>query len=151
MSRAQVLAALVGKPWAANGRGPDEYDCWHLAAHVERQLFGRVLPAIDVPQDVNWAWAVRAFKTVDRHPERARWREHPCPRSGLISAPDGALVLMARLDQPAHIGVWLRPESRIIHADRLGVMVDSAVELRAKGWTRLRFYAPAPPESSSAT
>jgi hypothetical protein len=30
-------------------------------------------------------------------------------------ASDGALVLMAHLRFPAHIGVWLAPEGRVIH------------------------------------
>ena len=60
---------------------------------------------------------------------------------GLIRAADGALVLMARRDRPAHIGVWLAPERVIMHADpRYGVICDAPVELATKGWTKLRFY-----------
>jgi hypothetical protein len=32
---------------------------------------------------------------------------------------DSSLVLMAHLRFPAHIGVWLKPEARIIHCRRL--------------------------------
>jgi hypothetical protein len=50
-----LLSLLIGKRWAANGRGPDEFDCWQFACHVERDLFGRDLPSVDAPADpVSW-------------------------------------------------------------------------------------------------
>jgi hypothetical protein len=52
---------------------------------------------------------------IDRHPERAAWREVPDGLGGVVAAADSALVLMAHLRFPAHVGVWLKPEARIIH------------------------------------
>jgi hypothetical protein len=83
------------------------------------------------------------IETIETHPERAHWVEVPCGAMGLITANDGAVVLMARRDRPAHIGVWLAPERAIIHADpRYGVIADSPLDLQTKGWTRLKFYQP---------
>lgn len=138
MSRADILCGFLGKPWVANAKGPDAYDCWHLAVAVSGALFGRVLPEVVVPAQPTWAWMIGA---IEHHPERARWALVREDRMGLITAGDGAVVLMARRDRPAHIGVWLGPERVVVHADpNYGVVCDSPVDLRAKGWVKLRFY-----------
>jgi cell wall-associated NlpC family hydrolase len=139
-ARADTLCSFLGKPWVANAKGPDAYDCWHLAVAVSRELFGRTLPDIAVPVAPSWAWMI---DSIERHPERARWQEaRVCP-AGLVTAEDGAVVLMARREHPAHIGVWLAAERCIIHVDpSFGVVCDSPLDLRTKGWTRLRFYQP---------
>jgi cell wall-associated NlpC family hydrolase len=135
----QLLSSLIGKHWAANGRGPYEFDCWHFACHVQRQWFGRELPSVDVPAEPGWAWMLQ---TIAAHPEQAKWLERPQPDS-LIIAGDGALVLMARTKRAAHIGVWLLPERGVIHCDQTsGVMFEDAATLRAAGWRKLMFYEP---------
>jgi cell wall-associated NlpC family hydrolase len=137
--RATFLRRLVGKRWAANGRGPDEFDCWHLARHVERQLFGRELPEIEEPNDLSWVWLLNAFSS---HPECRNWIERP-QANGLITAADGALVLMARAKRAAHVGVWLLPEQRVMHCDQVsGVMFEDPATLRASGWRKLMFFEP---------
>ena len=141
--RCGILSGLIGVPWRANAAGPDAYDCWHLSRHIELTLFGHVLPDVAVPDHPSWRWMIEAIET---HPERIRWQETAQPH-GLIMAADGALVLMARSDRPAHIGVWLAPERRIIHADQdQGVVLDQPSLLRAGGWRTLRFF-----EQRSAT
>ena len=140
MTRPLYLTSLLGRPWAPQGEGPAAYSCWGLACEVETRLFGRHLPAVSVPADLTWRWAI---DTLAGHPEREAWREIVSPQPGLITAADGALVLMARADRPAHIGVWLAPERAVIHADHiLGVVAESVPTLRARAWTRLRFYEP---------
>ena len=87
--------------------------------------------------------------TIEKHPERRRWQESP-QLNGLIRATDGSLVLMARSDRPAHIGVWLAPENRIIHCDQgMGVVLETPSMLRVGGWLRLRFFEPLFVTSSS--
>jgi len=84
------------------------------------------------------------IKAISEHPERKNWRLVLPDTMGLVTAKDGALVLMARSDRPAHIGVWLSAERKIAHADPIfGVVFDSLVDLRTKGWVKLRFYEPA--------
>lgn len=139
MIREQVLAELIGLPWRANARGPDAYDCWHLARHLQHTLFSRDLPSVAVPDHPDWRWMIAA---IDQHPERKQWHEIP-QTNGLITAADGALVLMARSDQSAHIGLWLVPERRIIHCDQgTGVVMEAPSMLRAGGWRTLRFFEP---------
>lgn len=137
--RAAILSSYLAKPWQANAKGPDAYDCWHLAAAVSLRLFGRPLPDVAVPAHPTWAWTI---DTIAEHPERARWRQ--CPDGPLVKAGDGAIVLMAKMSRPAHIGIWLQPERRIIHADpKFGVVFEAPLDLATNGWRRLRYFEPA--------
>ena len=135
MDRAAFLTPLIGEPWAWQSR-----NCWDFACHVERKLFGRELPHIAVPSDQSKRWIL---ESIERHPERSAWREVPDGPGGLVTAADGALVLMAHLRFPAHIGVWLRAEARVIHcSEQHGVCCESVLALRQSGWRRLTFYEP---------
>jgi hypothetical protein len=134
-NRAAFLAPLIGEPWAWQSR-----NCWDFACHVQRELFGRALPRVAVPADPSKRWVL---ESIDRHPERAAWREVPDGPGGLVAAADGALVLMAHLRFPAHIGVWLKPEARVIHcSEQHGVCCETVLALRQTGWKQLTFYEP---------
>jgi cell wall-associated NlpC family hydrolase len=138
--RTAFLRGLIGKRWAAGGCGPEAFDCWHLARHIQRELFDRELPSISVPDDPGWAWLL---ETIAAHPERAQWVEQPTLNGHLINACDGALVLMARAQRAAHVGVWLAPERGVIHCNQpSGVKFEDAAVLRASGWRRLMFFEP---------
>lgn len=142
MTRNEHLLAVIGKPWAANARGPEAFDCFHLMAHLQLTLSGRSFDDVDVPAQPTWSWMVDA---IERHPDRCRWREVQAAGMGFVRAADLAVVLMARRTVPAHIGVWLKPEAAVIHADQdHGVICDPLADLRVKGWQRLRFYEPLP-------
>jgi hypothetical protein len=82
------------------------------------------------------------LESIDRHSERDAWREIP-DGHGLVTAADGALVLMAHLRFPAHIGVWLRPKARIVHcSEQHGVCCVTVLALRQMDWKKLTFYQP---------
>jgi len=143
IERRAFLTALIGTSWKDRGM------CWGLARHVQWHLFGRMLPEVVVPPDVTWRWMIDA---IDAHNERTRWREVPSDAMDGIRAGDGAIVLMARREQPAHIGVWLAPEGGVIHAPTTGrrsgerveaevnAVLDTPAQLRVSGWTRHIFY-----------
>jgi hypothetical protein len=129
------LAALIGLPWSWRGG-----NCWDFVAHVEAELFGRILPAVDVPVLLDKRWVLKAF---DGHPERASWREVETGPHGMVTAADGALVLMAHLKMPGHVGVWLKPEQIVLHCDEAnGVCAESVLALQQRGWKKLRFFEP---------
>ena len=135
MIRSEFLAPLIGEPWAWQSR-----NCWDFACHVQRELFGRDLPRVAVPADPSKRWVL---ESIERHPERVAWRQVPDAPGGLVAAADGALVLMAHLRFPAHIGVWLKPEARVIHcSEQHGVCCESVLALRQTGWKKLAFYEP---------
>ena len=133
--RSEFLGPLIGEPWAWQSR-----NCWDFACHVQRDLFGRDLPRVAVPADPSKRWVL---ESIERHPERAAWREVPDGPGGLVAVGDGALVLMAHLRFPAHIGVWLKPEARVIHcSEQHGVCCESVLALRQTGGKKLTFYEP---------
>ena len=106
----------------------------------EKTFVGRSLPRVAVPADLSKRWIL---ESIDRHLERAAWREVPEGRGGLVAAADGALVLMAHLRFPAHIGVLLKPEVSVIHCgEQHGVCCESVLALRQMGWKKLIFYEP---------
>ena len=136
MTRSDFLSPLIGQPWAWQSR-----NCWDFARHVQPDLFGRELPRVAVPADPSKRWIL---ESIERHTERGAWREVFDSPGGLVTAADGALVLMAHLCFPAHIGVWLWPEARVIHcSEQYGVCCESVLALRQMGWKKLTFYEPA--------
>jgi len=138
--RTSFLNSILGKPWVANAKGPDAYDCYHLAQYIQKTLFGREMPDIEVPADPTWGYII---DQIENNPERAKWREVPNSMFNIVKAADGALVAMAASQRAAHIGVWLKPEQLIVHTDKPdGVVFQDLTTIRAYGWQRLRFYEP---------
>ncbi len=135
LSRNEFLAPLIGEPWAWQS-----CNCWDFACHVQQGLFGRELPRVAVPADLSKRWILQS---IEKHAERAAWRTVSDGPGGLVTAADGALVLMAHLRFPAHIGVWLQAEACVIHcSEQHGVCCESVLALRQMGWKKLTFYEP---------
>ncbi len=140
--RNQYLNALLGIPWARNAKGPDKYDCYQLVVVLQRDLFGRMLPDVLAPDKTTWVTCIKMFMT---HPERQNWRQVEYKPNYPINVADGSIVLLGASTQEAHIGVWLKPEGRIIHSiEPDGVTCQDIATLRALGWHKLAFYEYAP-------
>jgi hypothetical protein len=142
MNRSEFLSNLVGQPYEVNGDGTKGWDCYSLAACVQRSLFNRILPLVSIPEHPDLSW-IR--DTIEKHPERKRWQEKPRDRMGIVTAGDGAMVLMAGAAgrggiRPGHVGVWLAKERRILHADKPAVMFQDLATLRLGGWRTLLFF-----------
>ena len=134
MDRAGRIAALMARGWPAER-------CWAFAVEVERDLFQRALPeqAPAITDGLDIRWVKHAFAC---HPEHQRWRLQSAAPHGLVDAMDGALVLMSGVGRPHHVGVWLKAERAVLHADHQAVKLEDVVTLKARGFTRLRFYEP---------
>jgi cell wall-associated NlpC family hydrolase len=141
--RAEIKAAkelansLVGKPWKAGADGPDAFDCYGLVRHVRRELFADDLPELGRPAEkMTLSQARMAFLAAT---QPAGWMPIPGPKHG-------AVVLLGRVDRPAHAGIFLAVGSgpgRILHCDEEGgVMFETLSHLQARGWQRARWYAP---------
>jgi len=117
MSRADFLVRLIGKTYAMGAEGPNAFDCYGLAAHVERRLFGVELPA-------------RAIEGVSSY--RA-WSRVEDPR-------DGALVMLEHA-RGRHVGVYLSEERGVIHAlEDCGVVFDDLPSLTFRGLGQPTFW-----------
>lgn len=132
--RAAHVNSLIGRPYLAGAMGPDAFDCYGLARHLQHALFGRELPRFQLPAEAG-RFAVASAIAV--HPERNHWRE--------IAAPlDGAAVVMARQECGFHLGTFLALDGGIVvHAiEGDGVVAEAPFLLSspASRW-RLTFMA----------
>lgn len=139
-TRYGLLTRLIGKPWVANAKGPDAYDCFHLTQYVERTLFHRELADVELPNDLSWG---KVFRLMETSPEFESWQEIITSPGVMGHVPDGAIVLMARGSFMAHLGVWFREERSVLHVDNPdGVRFDTLTSLNAMGWRKLKFFIP---------
>lgn len=130
MDPAVYVSAIQGRPWSVGQH------CWCLVQDVQRDLFGRGLPAVEIDDKPNARELVRAFHG---HEERARWQQVPMPVHG-------AIVLMHRPGSHAraiHAGVYLDLDGGgVLHADEeAGVTFDDPASLNLRNW-RSEFYVP---------
>lgn len=70
MDPAAYVSALQGQPNTV------ERHCWEWVREIQRDLFGRDLPPVLIPDRLNARELVRAFHG---HEERARWQQVPLP------------------------------------------------------------------------
>lgn len=137
VNRDEFLAGLIGKPWVKGGVGPDEFDCWGLVCYVRSMLYGNVLPNVDAPKDMTRRWMIEQFSTNE---ELKNWKEISTT-NGLVLAPEGSVVLMARLKNPIHCGIWFEKEQRVLHCcEPDGVVFQGLLTLKAYSWGMLKFY-----------
>lgn len=125
---AAYVSALQGRPWSLKAH------CWDLVRQVQRDLFGRDLPAVLIADRLNARDLVRIFHA---HDERARWQPVTQPVHG-------AIVLMHRPGAHAraiHAGVYLDLDGGgVLHADEdAGVTFDGPIELHLRGWRTEHF------------
>lgn len=135
MSQAGLIAfveRLLGRAWKLGAQGPEAYDCWSLLRHVEREVFGRVLPQVVLPEKTG---PDRIAEILSSHPKRSLWRQAAAPSHG-------GGVEMTSVRAPLHVGVWLDLDGGLVlHcAQGAGVSLDSLLNLKALGWSRFRFY-----------
>lgn len=119
--------SYLGQAWEARG-----HDCWGFFRRVQREQFGRDVPAVAV---ANYRAAAKA-DLLEHHPHRLDWIE--IERSELQ---DGDGVRMANASNPGHVGVWAAIDGGcVIHCDApLGVMATS-LDVLAEQYNSIRFY-----------
>lgn len=121
--RAAHVNSLIGRPYEAGAMGPDRFDCYGLARHLQREFFGRTLPLFQLPAEAG-RFAIASAIAV--HPERARWDEVERPV-------DGAVVVMAQQQCGFHMGVFLDLDGGlIVHTvEQTGVVAETPFQLRS--------------------
>jgi cell wall-associated NlpC family hydrolase len=133
--RLAFLESLIGNPYKIGARGPEAFDCYSLARHIQTQLAGVSMPDVEFAEPTTRAQA----EAMLSHPERQAWEEVP---EG--EAKDLDLVLMGNVaKRDFHLGTYitLTTAGAIIHIDRsAGVVVDDIPALRASGYNHLRFW-----------
>ncbi|MFC0243680.1 hypothetical protein [Rhodopseudomonas telluris] len=130
-ARSDFLNRVIGDAWDWRS-----HNCWTFTRLVQRELFGRELPDVDLPEEFSRLWVSREF---GRHPERSFWAQI-VGTNGIVIAEDGALVLMAHTRFASHIGTWLKTEQRVIHCGKFGVVCEPVLALRQSGYFNLSFF-----------
>lgn len=129
----------IGKEWAADGEGPEEFSCWGLVRAVFRAHYGVefpqvvVGPALDPETLRNVAVIKQAARVSGMKPSRA-----PLPPE------DGDIVLMSNVVQ-LHCGIVVQANGTagVLHsASRIGVVFqpwrDAVAGMNVELWRRER-------------
>lgn len=135
MDRLDFLESLVGKSYKIGARGPDEFDCYGLARHIQMELGGIDMPDVAFAEPTTRAQA----EAMLTHPERQAWEEVT-----EAEVEDLDLVLMGNVaKRDFHLGTYVKltTNGAVLHIDHhAGVVVDDIPALRAIGFNYLKFY-----------
>ena len=113
----------LGKRWT------QEQDCGYWFRRIQKEQFGRDVPAIcNVPNESRrfMVQAMRLIKKIKDKPEKFGWHETSNPK-------DGDAVLLAERAHEHHIGIIVFIENRlhVLHAmEQCGVMITSKTSLK---------------------
>lgn len=120
-ARAVHLNTLIGRAYQRGAMGPDRFDCYGLARHLQSAFFGRDLPLFQLPSEAG-RFAIASAIAV--HPERSRWQDAHDPV-------DGAVAIMSRQECGFHMGVFLELDGGlIVHTvEETGVVADTPWQL----------------------
>ena len=86
-----------GITWAFGASGPAAYDCWHAVRLVQREQFGRDLPAVQVGPGIG--------RQLMASEQSSAWRlraPNEAPREGDI--------VEAHRPDDLHVGIWSEEE-----------------------------------------
>jgi cell wall-associated NlpC family hydrolase len=125
-----MLAAFVGRPFAAGANGPDAFDCWGLTRAAALAVFGLDFPAcVYAPQDVPHAAPVAAGYL------RAHWWHE------LATASPGAVLALCGYDGGVQHVALCVSSSRVLHISPRGVSAVIPLARIAVAYPVARFYA----------
>jgi len=120
----------IGKGYASDGIGPDEFNCWTLVVDVQARIYGRSMPFCSDAVGIGWAEAAQKIRNVDKN--KYGWE---LTRSGL----DGDVILMGHGRYATHAGVWV--ENGILHClEDCGVIFSRLTPVVKVEWPTFEIY-----------
>lgn len=135
IDRLAFLEALIGRPYRIGATGPDAFDCYGLARHLQHHLFSYELPELGAV----YVTTREQAEAMLSHPETRNWREIPDHE-----AQDGDIVLMGNvLRRNFHLGTFVVPVTAgvVLHVDEPnGVVADDLPSLRSIGFNYVRIF-----------
>jgi hypothetical protein len=127
-------AKYVGRPWAL------DFTCWDLCTAVQRERFGRGLPAVDRPMAELDSDAIRALV------EQSAWHRAETPVEGdllVMRGPDGlhigVVVLLGVRPKLLHNVGGVEKDGAATHGN---VRLDLLAELGRMGYGRFELWGP---------
>jgi hypothetical protein len=123
-------STLLNKPWVANTRGPDAFDCWGLVHYVYAKQLGIELPSylyIDACSD-------HAKSVIDAATRSESWKEVKVPF-------ELAVVAMSVGKRFCHVGLWTEEaDGLVIHCSEIsGVRASSLHEIKSS-YTHVKYF-----------
>ena len=135
MDRITFLSDLIGRPYRIGATGPDAFDCYGLARHVQEAFYEVPMPELPFVA----ATTRQQAEAMLSHAERQNWRE-----IAEHEAQDGDLVLMGNVaKRDFHLGTYVVPGTAgvVLHIDeKNGVVADDLPSLRSIGFRYLRIF-----------
>ncbi len=132
--RDRFFGGLIGKPWSELGTGPESFDCWGLVGHVQKIVYHRIVPfaADHIDSSKSLREIIDAIKANDM---QRHWLHAKSPKAGDI-------VVMARAEQPVHVGIWIDEGPGLIGilhcVEDQGVILETLAQARAS-WLKVEF------------
>ena len=126
----------VGRAYDVAGEGPAEFNCWSFFRYVQREHFGRDIPAVPMPADLRGT--MKLFR--DRS-DSFGWRR----LEGNEAPIDGDAVLMTHRDRPHHIGIHVAsvPGGAVLHCvEGVGTTLPLLFHLEIAAWHITGIYRP---------
>lgn len=135
IDRIAFLEDLIGRPYRIGATGPDAFDCYGLARHVQANLYGVSMPRLPFVAVTTRQQA----EAMLGHPELRNWCEIPEHK-----ARDGDGVLMGNVaKRDFHLGTYVVPGTAgvVLHInEKCGVVADDLPGLRSIGFHYLRIF-----------
>lgn len=121
---------FLGVGYARGGEGPTAYDCWHYWRWVQRERYGREVPAYATPPSIG-----SIAKAMPAWAAEFGWRP--------VSKPDdGDAAFLCTFKMPTHIGVWVDDLKSVLHCPEGGAVLHDGFHLKVAGWTLRGFFRP---------
>lgn len=123
---------FIGRPWEAEGVGPDTFNCWTLLSYIYREHHGIHIKLVDSADPNSLLSSAKAFKKKDNYQD---WVPVQEPRNY-----DG--VELSHAKDPHHVGLWLDVDGGgVLHCvEGLGVVFFSRGNLLISGWKIKGFW-----------
>lgn len=135
IDRVAFLSNLIGRPYRIGATGPDAFDCYGLARHIQATLYDVPMPELPFVA----ATTRQQAEAMLNHAERQNWRE-----IAEHEAQDGDLVLMGNVGgRDFHLGTFVVAGTAgvVLHIrEAVGAIADDLPSLRATGFNYLRCF-----------
>lgn len=122
--------AFLDVGYERGGQGPKAYDCWAFFRWVQRERFGRDLPAHATPPSLGGI-----ARAMPVWAGEFGWQQVEKPK-------EGDAVFLSALKMSTHIGIWVADARAVLHCPEGGAVLHGARHLAATGWRLRGYYAP---------
>lgn len=129
----QFILEHLGKPYKLGTQGPDYFDCWGWVRFINKELWNREIPWIDMSKG-----SISDFiKSGYEYRSQMDWVVIPNPIHS-------CLVEMSHARHAHHVGVFINVDGgQVVHSIQGGgVVCDPLLTIPISGWHSIKFDIP---------